>query len=96
LSLPIRYSLRAKHELLDILDYIDQNFGRKKAKEIYQRLERAIDLISEVPEMFPESKKRKGLRRYVFSKQTSIYYRINSDSIEIVSLRPNRKDPKNF
>jgi Plasmid stabilization system protein len=81
---------------LDILDYIDQNFGRKKAKEIYQRLERAIDLISEVPEMFPESKKRKGLRRYVFSKQNSIYYRVNSDSIEIVSLRPNQKDPKNF
>lgn len=44
--------------------------------------------------MFPSSLKKPELRKCVFSKQTSIYYRIKEDYIEIVSFRPNGIDPK--
>tara|TARA_R110002126_G_scaffold135577_1_gene279834 strand:+ start:53 stop:349 length:297 start_codon:yes stop_codon:yes gene_type:complete len=96
LKLSIRYSLRARQEEMELLDYVLQNFGKKKAKEIYLLLEKRLDQLSESPEMYRESNKRKGLRKCIFSKQTSIYYRIKEDHIEIVSFRPNRKNPNKF
>ena len=89
----IRYSLRARHEEIELLEYVVRKFGQQKVKEIYVNIEKTLSRLSESPEMYRESNIRKGLRKCVFSKQTSIYYRINEDHIEIVSFRPNRKDP---
>lgn len=89
----IRYSLRARHEEIELLEYVVRKFGQQKVKEIYVNIEKTLGRLSESPEMYRESNIRKGLRKCVFSKQTSIYYRINEDHIEIVSFRPNRKDP---
>jgi plasmid stabilization system protein ParE len=96
LALAVRYSLRARHEEIELLEYIVQRFGLKKAKEIYISIEKTLDRISKTPEMYRISKRREGLRKCPFSKQTSIYYRIRQDHIEVVSFRPNRKDPRKF
>ena len=96
MSLPIRYSLRAKNEEVELLEYITRKFGQNKAKEIFLKIEASLYLISETSVMYQESNKRKGLRKFVFSKQTSIYYTVKQDYIEIVSFRPNLKDPKKF
>lgn len=86
----------ARHEEIELLEYIAEKFGNQKAKEIYERIERVVDQLTEMPEMYKASNKQKGLRKCVFSKQTSIYYRIHEEHIEIVSFRPNRKNPKKF
>jgi plasmid stabilization system protein ParE len=96
LSLQIRFSLRARHEEIELLEYIVENFGQSKAKEVYEKIEKVLNHICNAPEMYPVSKKRAGLRKCVFSKQTSIYYRISEGHIEVISFRPNRKDPKKF
>lgn len=90
----IRYSLRARFEQLEMLDYIAQNFGIEKAKEIFNKIEKILAQLSINPEMYPQSNRKKGIRRCVFSKQTSIYFRVNSETIEIISFRPNRKTPR--
>jgi plasmid stabilization system protein ParE len=92
----IRFSLRARLEQIELLEYVDEKFGQEKAKEIYFKIEKALGMITEEPEMYRESGRRKGLRKCPFSKQTSIYYRIKEDHIEVVSFRPNRKGPGNF
>ncbi len=79
-----------------MLEKIIDQFGKKKAKEIYDRIEKVLEGISKMPRMYPSSRKQKNLRKCVFSKQTSIYYRIDQDYIEIVSFRENRKDPGKF
>lgn len=96
MSLPIRYSLRAWNEEIELLDYIVKEFGQNKAEEIFNKIEASMDLISKTSVMYIESRKRKNLRKFVFSKQTSIYYSIKKDHIEIVSFRPNRKNPTGF
>ncbi|WP_407692837.1 type II toxin-antitoxin system RelE/ParE family toxin [Reichenbachiella agarivorans] len=92
----IRYSLRARQEEIDLLEYILENFGKAKAKEVYEKIESILHLISEMPNMYRPSNKQKGLRKCVLSKQTSMYYRIQGNCIEIVSFRPNRINPKAF
>ncbi|MCH7415668.1 type II toxin-antitoxin system RelE/ParE family toxin [Belliella sp. R4-6] len=96
MKLPIRYSLRAKHEEIELLEYISLKFSLDKAKEIYLKIETTLEQISKSPEIYRESSRKKGLRKCVFSRQTSIYYRIKEDYIEIVSFRPNRIDPKSY
>jgi plasmid stabilization system protein ParE len=96
LPLNIRYSLRARQEEIEILEYVLNQFGQKKAKEVYEEIEQMLEKITSMPEMFPCSKKQKGLRKCVLSKQASIYYRISKGYIEVISFRDNRKDPDKF
>ncbi len=92
----VRYSLRARHEEIELLEGIVNRFGQEKAKEIYNRIEKVLDHISRMPKMYSLSNKIKGLRKCVLSKQTSIYYRIEKEHIEVVSFRINRKNPEYF
>jgi plasmid stabilization system protein ParE len=94
LALAIRYSLRARQEEIELLEYIARRFGPEKAKEIFDNIEHTLSLISKAPEMYPKSRRREGLRKCVFSKQTSIYYRVRENCIEVVSFRPNKNDPE--
>ncbi|MEX2511542.1 MAG: type II toxin-antitoxin system RelE/ParE family toxin [Cyclobacteriaceae bacterium] len=96
MGLTIRYSLRARNEEIELLEYVLQKFGQKKVKEVYVSIEKTLEQLSNAPEIYRESNKRKGLRKCSFSKQTSIYYRIKEEHVEIVSFRPNSKDPKKF
>lgn len=72
MGLPIRYSLRAQQEEIALLEYIEQDFGKEKAKAVYDKIERVLSEIAEMPELFKASKRKKGLRKCVFSYQTSI------------------------
>jgi len=96
LPLSIRYSLRARQEEIEILEYVLNRFGQKKAKEVYESIEQILENIATIPEMFPPSKKQKDLRKCVLSKQTSIYYRVSKGHIEVISFRANLKDPNKF
>ncbi|MDH5399522.1 MAG: type II toxin-antitoxin system RelE/ParE family toxin [Cyclobacteriaceae bacterium] len=96
MPLPVRYSLRARQEEIEILEYVQARFGQNTAREVYESIEQTIEKIAVMPGMFPSSKKQKGLRKCVLSKQTSIYYRVSNDWIEVVSFRANLKDPGKF
>lgn len=96
MALKVRYSLRARQEEIELLDYIVRKFGTEKANQIYQRIEKVLEAISKMPDMYKASEKQTGLRECILSKQTSIYYRVQEDHIEVVSFRPNRKDPDQF
>ena len=96
MAFEIKYSLRALEEQIQLLEYIINNFGINKGDELFQKIENTLELIAENPEMFPASLKKAELRKCVFSKQTSIYYRIKDDYIEVVSFRPNGIDPEKF
>jgi plasmid stabilization system protein ParE len=96
LAFEIKYSLRALEEQIHLLEYLIKNFGISKSNEIYKKIEDILKFIAENPEMFPYSLKKPELRKCVFSKQISIYYRITENYIEIVSFRHNGIDPKKF
>ena len=73
-----------------------RSLEKKKAKEVYDRIENLLDQISKTPEMYRASSKRKDLRKCFLSKQTSIYYRVHDEHLEVVSFRGNRKDTGTF
>jgi plasmid stabilization system protein ParE len=90
----IRYSTRAFNEYVSILEYITHKFGKTKAAEVDNYFESIIDLIAINPQMFPYSNTKKNIRRCVFGSQTTLYYRFLGKTVELVSFRGNKMDPK--
>ncbi|CAI8252085.1 MAG: Uncharacterised protein [Formosa sp. Hel1_33_131] len=91
----IRWTDHAISELKETLDYLESNWTEKELREFSAKLEHTIELISKSPEIFPEFLDKKGVRKAVVETHNNLYYRLIGDSIEIVSLFSNRKNPAN-
>lgn len=82
----IRYSPGALAEYESILDYLVLNFGLAKAIEIDAYFDKIIRQISVTPKMYPLFDKRRKIRRCVISKQTTLFYRIAGNKVELISF----------
>ncbi|WZL88509.1 type II toxin-antitoxin system RelE/ParE family toxin [Salinimicrobium sp. 3283s] len=89
----IQWTSHALSELAETIDYLQKNWTDRELKSFSQELDNTLQLISKNPELFPASKSRKSIRRVVVAKYNSLYYRINKDSVEILSFFSNRQDP---
>ena len=89
----IQWTSHALSELAETIDYLQKNWTDRELKSFSQELDNTLQLISKNPELFPASKSRKSIRRVVVAIYNSLYYRINKDSVEILSFFSNRQDP---
>ena len=78
-----------------MLEHLVKEFGQTKAREVYSKIESVLDQYQECQRCFLHHLK-KSFRKCVLSKQTSVYYQIKNEYIEVVSFRTNRKDPDGF
>tara|TARA_B100000929_G_C15477731_1_gene410089 strand:- start:18 stop:224 length:207 start_codon:yes stop_codon:yes gene_type:complete len=58
-----------------------------------QELDHTVELISKNPELYQTSETKKNIRRAVVAKYNNLYYRINNETVEIISFFSNRQDP---
>ncbi len=91
----VKWSERSKDDLIQIIDYLIDNWGRNSAKKFKKTVLQTIDLISKIPTIYPLTEYRENVRRWVVVKQVSVYYQINEDAKEIYIVRfyDNRRDP---
>ncbi|MCF8461620.1 MAG: type II toxin-antitoxin system RelE/ParE family toxin [Flavobacteriales bacterium] len=94
MSRKVVISKTAEKKLNDLFDYLIKKWSVSVKKEFVEKLDASISIIQNQPEIFPESKKGKGLRKCVVTKQTILYYRFTSKRINIVTLFDSRRDPK--
>jgi len=87
------WSEEALNNLKGIVDYLEKNWTSREITKFAQLLEKQLKLIEENPYLFPNSGKSNGLRKSVLSKQTTIYYRINIQEVQIITLFDNRQNP---
>ena len=94
----ILWTDHAISELKETIDYLENNWTEKELRKFAAKLDHTIQLISKTPEIFPDSNEKKGIRKAVVEKHNNLYYRKNENSIEILSLFSNQKDPdkKNY
>lgn len=89
----ILWTDHALNELESTIEYIESNFQSKQLENLSQKIESTVNLISQNPHLFTKSDK-KGVFRVTILKFNTIYYRIQGDSIEILSFFSNRQHPK--
>ncbi|QHS55781.1 type II toxin-antitoxin system RelE/ParE family toxin [Mucilaginibacter sp. 14171R-50] len=88
------WSLRSLTEYEQLLSYLMKEWGELITKRVAERINDQINRIQNAPEQFPLIVKSKNIRRCVVSSQTSIFFRVNINRIELLSIFDNRQDPK--
>lgn len=86
-------SKRAKIKLENLLDYLEKEWSLKSKNDFIKKLDRSIAQISRLPESCPESRVFKGLYKCVVTRQTTLYFRLNDRTIEIITLFDTRQNP---
>ena len=82
----------AEEQLNLLLEYLDSEWGAKVCDNFLEKFDRALQTIAWSPAAYPFSTKFPGLHKCVVTRQTSIYYRILENEIEIAAVLDNRQD----
>lgn len=90
----IEWTEEADHCLENIIEYLKVEWGEKALSNFARKLQKRLELLAIRPRLFPKSGKRGTTRRSVLTKQITIYYKVNRDTVLLLSLFDNRKDPK--
>ena len=83
----------ALDELQSTFEYLESNFTHVELKSLSKEIEKTVYLISKNPFLFPESQFKSGIRKVGVAKYNTMYYRLNNDTIEILSFFSNRQHP---
>ena len=90
----VKTTPQAETDTNRIFIYILERWGEKTAEEFLDKLTEAKELLASGSVSFRNSELGEGIRKYVFTKQTSLYYRVlkKDKVVEILSLYENRRD----
>ncbi len=86
MAVTIRWSPQASDDLERIINYLENNWGEKSVKEFVRILDQKIQAIAQMPEMYPASNIKEGVRRCVITKHNALYYRITNNEVEIEAV----------
>ncbi len=92
-ALPVYLSPLAEWRIERILDYLMAEWGEAARAKFLKRLKEGITLISRYPGSAPVSESMPTVHRLVVTKQTSLYYRVTADAVEVITVIDNRQDP---
>lgn len=89
----ILWTDHALSELEQIVGYLEENWSERELKKFSRILDRTIELISDNPKLFPISETNKKVHRAVVTKHNTLYYQINKQTVELLSLFSNAQSP---
>jgi plasmid stabilization system protein ParE len=90
----ILWTDHALSELEDTIAYLETNWTKKELQNLAKEIEKTIDLLSRNPFLFQSSDLHLAVRRVVVAKKNTLYYRINGNTIEVLSFFSNRQNPQ--
>jgi len=76
-----------------IVVYIESEFGIISAKKFITKVDSIIHSISNQPYIYKSSSFNNKLRKATISKQCSLFYEINKETIQLSYFWDNRQDP---
>ncbi|MEI6141305.1 MAG: type II toxin-antitoxin system RelE/ParE family toxin [Mariniphaga sp.] len=86
-------SKRASKRLGKLLEYLELEWSLKVKNDFIKKLDKSFTQLQKLPESCPQSDLVKGLHMFVVTKQTSLYYRFDKNSVMIVTVFDNRMNP---
>ena len=89
----IKWTLKAFHDKLDILDYwIDRNKSKTYSEKLHKLFDKSLQSLSILPEQGKKTN-YKNIRIKIV-RQYLIFYLIQEQHIEVVRIWDARRDPK--
>tara|TARA_B100000780_G_scaffold257049_1_gene206618 strand:- start:2643 stop:2957 length:315 start_codon:yes stop_codon:yes gene_type:complete len=90
----IRLSKLSTYKLELITKYLVENWSTNTKNQFLKRLQVCFKSVSKNPTAFPRSSSRPDIRKVVITKQTTAYFKIESDSIYVITIFDTRQDPE--
>jgi plasmid stabilization system protein ParE len=90
----LKWTDRAMAEYEKLLEYLYEEWSEEIAQRVITEINYTVLRIKNSPEQFQIFNKRRKVRRCVASAQTSIFFKIKKDCIEILSVFDNRQSPR--
>ncbi|WP_298307972.1 type II toxin-antitoxin system RelE/ParE family toxin [Flavobacterium sp.] len=90
----ILWTDNALKELQKTVEYLEEHWTEKELRNLAINLEKTLNLISNNPYLFQSSEIKKDVRRAVVLKLNTLYYKVNENNVEVLSLFSNRQNPK--
>ncbi|WP_116786912.1 type II toxin-antitoxin system RelE/ParE family toxin [Flavobacterium psychrotrophum] len=81
-------------ELETTIIYLEEYWTERELRNLAAALDQTLMLISSNPFLFQVSDIKKDIRRVVIVTFNTLYYKINGDTVEVLSFFSNRKNPK--
>lgn len=88
------FTKRAYKSYSRINDYIRQEWSESVVLAFEQKTVDFLDIIEQFPEMGILEVPEKGLRSFLLTSQTRVFYRIKGNQIIILTFFDTRKNPK--
>ncbi|MBS1527568.1 MAG: hypothetical protein JST19_18110 [Bacteroidetes bacterium] len=88
----ISWSPEARITYYRLLDYLDERWTFREIENLIDRTDEALSHISRNPLLYPYSQESNA-HRCVLVKQVSLFYRIKSNNVELLTFWDNRQDP---
>jgi plasmid stabilization system protein ParE len=93
MPLPIYWSNRFVRDYQTYLQYLIETYSLKVAQEFDDQASETIQLISQYPNMYPRLRKNSQTRRALVNEYVFLYYRANSQYVQLIGLYGTRQDP---
>ena len=90
----ILWTDNALKELEKTITYLEEHWTEKELRNLSNKLEEIVSLISQNPNLFQVSDVKKDIRRAVVLTYNTLYYRVTNNQVEIISFFSNRQSPK--
>lgn len=90
---PVLWSPLSLSDAENILDYLFENWSEQVTLNFTNQLDHLIHQIAKQPKQFPLANKKLKVRKCVITKQNTIFYRENKDSIELLRIFDTRQNP---
>jgi plasmid stabilization system protein ParE len=90
----LQWTTRALNEYDKLIDYLYKEWGEEITQRVIDEIDQTLLRIEKSPEQYPIIIKSRKVRRCVASPQTSIFFKIKSNWIEISSVFDNRQNPR--
>jgi plasmid stabilization system protein ParE len=90
----IRLSSLAAFKLELLLEHLENEWSERIKNKFLGKLKSSLNSVAEKPNAFPKSQIRPDLRKVVITKQTTALYKIESDSIYVITIVDTRQDPE--
>lgn len=78
-----------------VLDYLEETWTKKEVQNFADEVERVLSQISENPDMFEASRKKKNIRKGYITRHNALYYRVKpiKKELELLTFWDNRQNP---
>lgn len=93
MSLPIVVSPSSRKSLFHIIQIIKEKWGKQSSDKFKLQTIKTLKNLSSQPYIFKASSLSTDVRKGMISKQTSFFYQVHQNHIEILFFVDNRQEP---